>query len=120
MTDSDLCYYCAKANALKLTCGQRGELAFIPTGYHNWKAATDTRKGSAKHQHSAYHNMAIQGASSSNRFDDIGELLSEAHRAEKDTNKQMLLHILSTVRLLARLGLVYRDTMTIHQTSCNF
>ena len=86
-TESVLCYYCAKANALKLTCGQRGDLAFISTGYHNWKAATDSRKGFAKHQNSAYHNMAIQAASSSNRLDNIGELLSEAHRAEKDTNK---------------------------------
>ena len=28
-TDSVLCYYCAKAYALKITCGQRGDLAFI-------------------------------------------------------------------------------------------
>ena len=60
-TDSVLCYYCAKAHALNITCGQRGDLAFISAGYHNWKAATDSRKkGFAKHQHSAYHNMAIQ------------------------------------------------------------
>ena len=77
-----------------------GDLAFISAGYHNWKAATDSRKGFAKHHHSAYHNMAIQALS--NRFDDIGKLLSDAHRAEKDTNKQMLLHVLSTVRYLAR------------------
>ena len=73
-TDSVLCYYCAKAYALKITCGQRGDLAFISAGYRNWKAATDSRKGFAKHQHFAYHKMAIQALS--NRFDDIGELLS--------------------------------------------
>ena len=93
-TDSILCYYCAKANALKITCGQRGlrgDLAFVSTGYHNWKAATDSRKGFAKHEHFTYHLTAIQALS--NKSDDIRELLSDAHRAEKDTNRQMLLHV---------------------------
>ena len=94
---------------MKITCGQRGlrgDLAFVSTGYHNWKAATDSRKGFTKHEHSTYHLTAIQALS--NKSDDIGELLSDAHRAEKDTNRQMLLHVLSTVRYLARQGLAFR------------
>ena len=94
-----LCYYCAKVNALTITYGQRGDVAFILTGYYNLRAAADSRKGFAIHQHSTHHNMAIQALS--NTFDGIGELLSDAHRAKKDMNKQMLLHILSTVRYLA-------------------
>ena len=117
-TDSVLCYYCAKANALKLTCSQREDLAFISTGYQNWKAATDSRKGFAKHQHSAYHKMAIEAIVLSNRCNNIGELLSESHKPEKDMNKQMLLHILSTVRFLARQGLAYRGH--IDDNSGNF
>lgn len=107
-TDSVLSYYCAKAHALKLACSQRGDLAFISTGYHNWKAATDSKKGFAKHERSAYHKMAIEATVLSNRCTDIGELLSDSHRAEKDVNKRMLLHTLSTVRFLARQGLAYR------------
>ena len=82
----------------------KGDLAFVSTGYHNWKGATDSRKGFAKHEHSTYHLTTIQALS--NQSDDIGEL--DAHRAEKYTNGQMLLHVLSTVRYLARQGLAFR------------
>lgn len=49
---SVLCYYCAIANFLKLIRRQKGELVFISKGYYNWKIATDSRKGFAKHQRS--------------------------------------------------------------------
>ena len=99
-----LCCYCAKVNASTITCGQMGDLAFISTGYHNLRAAADSRKGFAIHQHSTHHNMAIQALS--NTFDGIGELLSDAYRAEKDMNKQMLLYILPLGTW--RQGLAYR------------
>ena len=42
------------------TEGTQGDIAFVSTGYHNWKAAADSRKGFAKHEHSTYHLTAIQ------------------------------------------------------------
>ena len=75
-------------------------------GYCNWKDATSAFK---KHQESKTHCEAVEAMITlPNTTSDVGELLSKAHKEEKELARDMLRSILSSVRYLARQGLALR------------
>lgn len=64
-----------------------------------------------KHQSSSTHNEAVESVITLPRTTrDIGELMSSNHKRDKETAREMLQVILSTVRFLARQGLALRGS----------
>ena len=75
-------------------------------GNCNWKDATSAFK---KHQESKTHCEAVEAMITLPKTtSDVGELLSKAHKEEKELARDMLRSILSSVRYLARQGLALR------------
>ena len=74
-------------------------------GYCNWKDATSA----FKKQESKTHCEAVEAMITLPKTtSDVGELLSKAHKEEKELARDMLRSILSSVRYLARQGLTLR------------
>jgi len=64
-----------------------------------------------KHQSSSTHSEAVESVITLPRTTrDIGELMSSNHKRDKETAREMLQIILSTVRFLARQGLALRGS----------
>jgi len=87
----------------KFLASTKRESAFVSKGFTYWKEATIAFK---KHQSSDCHKEATEAIVSfpeQVRF--VEELLSEAHREEKATNRRVLLKILQRIRFLGRQGL---------------
>ena len=105
--DAAFCHLCMTADhdGKFLACTKR-EPAFVSRGFTYWKEATIAFK---EHQSSDCHKEATEAiVSLSEQVRDVGELLSEAHREEKATNRRMLLKILQCIRFLAHQGLPLR------------
>jgi hypothetical protein len=78
----------------------------VSKGYCNWKDATSAFR---KHQESETHCEAVEAMITLPKTtSDVGELLSKAHKEEKELARDMLRSILSSVRYLARQGLALR------------
>ena len=90
----------------KFLASTKREPAFVSRGFTYWKEATTAFK---KHQSSDCHKEATEAiVSLPQQVRDIRELLSDAHREQKATNKRMLLKILQCIRFLAHQGLPLR------------
>ena len=75
-------------------------------GFSNWKDATTMLK---KHEQSSCHCEAVEVTftlPATTR--DVSEQLSQEHQKEKETNRKMLLKVVSCIRYLARQGLALR------------
>ena len=75
-------------------------------GFSNWKDATTILK---KHEQSSCHREAVEVTitlPATTR--DVGEQLCQEHQKEKETNRKMLLKVISCIRYLARQGLALR------------
>ena len=78
----------------------------LSKGFSNWKNATILFN---KHQYSKTHREAVEALIILPRTSrDVGELLSEAHKADKDNARQMLDIIVTSVRYLARQDIALR------------
>ena len=90
-----------KQGRLKLT--GLAEPSFLSKGFHNWKNAI---RLFVKHESTSIHKQAVSALSLRTR--DIGALLSVEYSNEKKENQAYLLHVISTLRFLARQGLPLR------------
>ena len=78
----------------------------VSSGYCNWK---DAPAAFRKHQESKTHCEAVEVMITlPNTMSDVGELLSNAHKREKELARDMLRIILSSIKYLARQGLALR------------
>ena len=76
-------------------------------GFSKWKDTTTVLK---KHEQSSCHRETVQVTftlPATTR--DVGEQLSHQHKKEKETNRRMLLKVVSCIRYLARQGLALRS-----------
>jgi hypothetical protein len=107
--DLAFCYTCVTAVAsgkLKLSTGNVKDSAFISTGFSNWKDATVSF---AHHTDSITHKTAVDLVITLPKTTgDIGELLSAAHAAEKESNRKCLATIAQCIQFLARQALALR------------
>ena len=78
------------------------EQAFLIKGFTNWKDAT---RVFSKHEASDFHKQAV--AAMANKAD-VGVMLSSQLAKEKQSNREYLLHVMSTIRFLARQALPLR------------
>ena len=75
-------------------------------GYSNWKDATVAFR---KHKESNTHQEAVEAVITLPKTTgNVGELLSKAHKEERQVARDMLLLILSNVKYLARQGVALR------------
>ena len=80
----------------------------ISKGYNNWKDAT---MGFRKYQESKTHQEAVEVVITlPQTASNVGELLSKAHKQEREFARNMLGLILSSVKYLARQGLALRGS----------
>ena len=80
----------------KVTTGNIDE-SFVSSRFTNWKDATYAFK---RHKVSEAHKTAIKTISKTTK--DTGTVLSEGYKREVETNRQMLLKIISIIRFLCR------------------
>ena len=81
-------------------------VAYVSKWFSNWKDATTMLK---KHEQSSCHREAVEltiTLPATTR--DIGEQLLQEHEKEKETNRKMLLKVISCIQYLARQGLALR------------
>lgn len=102
-----LCHVCAQAmQSGKLTFSKNVEASFITKGFQNWKDATRLFRA---HEMSKCHVEAVQKiVRLPTTTPDVGEMLVGQLVEDKKRNRDMLLHILGSVQLLARQGLALR------------
>ena len=82
------------------------DACFVFSGFTNWKDATCAFK---RHEVSDEHKAAVEAiVTIPKTTKDIGTALSEGYKQEVETNRQMLLKIISIVRFLCRQGLPLR------------
>ena len=107
--DLAFCHTCVTAVAsgkLALSTGNVKDSAFICTGFSNWKDATVSF---AHHTDSTTHKTAVELVITLPKTTgDVGELLSSAHAAEKESNRKCLATIAQCIRFLARQALALR------------
>lgn len=104
--DSALCHICVNASIENKISSGYAETSFISKGYTNWK---DAIKNFSNHEQCNSHKEALErSVTLPKETKDVGELLSQAHAAEKKQNRECLLKILSNIRFLARQGLALR------------
>ena len=77
-------------------------------GYSNWKDALSNNRGFKLHESSSCHRVSVETVYTLPRTtNDVADLLSKKHAAEKEIAKKALLKILSNVRFLARQALPF-------------
>ena len=78
-------------------------------GYSNWKDALSNNRGFKLYESSSCHLVSVETVYTLPRTtNDVADLLSKKHAAEKEIAKEALLKILSNVRFLARQSLSFR------------
>ena len=86
------------------------EATFIEKGYSNWKDAVSNNRGFKLHESSNCHRVSVETVYALPRTtNDVADLLSKKHAAEKEIAKKPLLKILSNVRFLARQPFRFED-----------
>ena len=96
------CFTCITAARQHQVIHKRGDTAFVRNGFSDWKDATVSFR---KHEASAVHTDAVQGALAPKTRPDVAEMLSSELARQKADNRQCLLKILSNLMFLARQGL---------------
>ena len=85
------------------------EAMFMEKGYSNWKEALSNNRGIKLHESFSCHRVSVETVCTLPRTtNDIADLLSKKHAAEKEITKKALLKILSNERFLARQALSFR------------
>ena len=104
---------------LALLTGNVKDSAFISTGFSNWKDATVSF---AHCTDSATHKAAVELVITLPKTTgDVGELLSSAHAAEKESSCKCLATIAQCIRFLARRHLHYVEmVINMIAISCKF
>ena len=107
--DLAFCHTCVSAVAsgkLSLWAGNVKDSAFLSTGFSNWKDGTVSF---SHHTESTTHKTAVELVIMlPNTTGDVGELLSAALAAEKQSNRKCLVTIAESIRFLARQALALR------------
>ena len=79
----------------------------VSKGFCNWKDGTLSFR---KHEQSLCHKEAVEViVTLPATVNDIGEMMSQQHAIEKERNRKVFLHILSSIRFLAHQGLPLRS-----------
>ena len=104
---------------LALSTGNVKDSAYISTGFSNWKDATVSF---AHHTDSTTHKAAVEVVITLPKTTgDVGELLSSAHAAEKESNRKCLATIAQCIRFLHGRHLHYVEmVMNMIAISCKF
>ena len=116
--DSVLCFYCATTIQRKIPLTGYTDKTFTETGFNNWQKALHKF---SKHEQSTCHRYAVDTITKS--IKDVGEMLCSAHAKEKANNRKAMYTILSTIRFLARQGLLVRGNHVGHgcgESNSNF
>ena len=98
--DAAFCFTCIKAISQNLITSSKIEQTFVTEGFRNWKKACEKNCGFYKHQQSDCHLEAAERYHYATSGQDIGRVLSSEYEQEKETNRTVLLKILSNVRYL--------------------
>ncbi|XP_072565314.1 zinc finger MYM-type protein 1-like [Paramormyrops kingsleyae] len=109
-----LCFYCSKGFSHQSSFGQRADVAFISSGFRNWKKAI------AKftvHQNSQAHCHYV--SVSAHQSNPISAQLSSPWSKQQEVARHCFRKIVSSVRLVARQGQAIRghtdDSGNLHQ-----
>ena len=107
--DQVFCNTCIQAyNQGHLNSCNNMEATFMKKGYSNWKDALSNNCGFKLHESSSCHHVSVETAYTLPRTtNDVADLLSKKHAAEKEVAKKALLKILSNVWFLARQALPF-------------
>ena len=100
INDAAFCFTCIKAVSQNLITSSKIEQKFVTGGFRNWKKACEKNCGFHKHQQSDCHLEAAERYHYATSGQDIGRALSSEYEQEKQTNRTVLLKILSNVRYL--------------------
>ena len=115
--DAAFCFVCINAEKKHMISSTKSEHVFTKYGFTNWKKALEKNKGFLKHENSDSHKEATERlitAPISTKCD-IDEMMSDIAQEEKETNRKMLLKILSSIRYLARQALPLRGNWDDYQ-----
>ena len=95
----------------------KSEHVFTKYGFTNWKKALEKNKGFLKHENSDSHKEATERLITAPKSTkcDIDEMMSDIAQEEKETNRKMLLKILSIIWYLARQALPLRGNWDDYQ-----
>ena len=97
------CITALKTGKMSVSKGNVKDLAFLYTGFSNWK---DTTVAFGSHEKSATHKIAVETVITLPRTTrDVGELISSAHAAEKLKSRQCLVIITESICFLTRQGI---------------
>ena len=100
------CFTCVKAARGKLLFNTKTDVAFISTGFHNWK---DGPPGFSKHQSSDCHKEAVEkSVTTPYTTGYVGEPFNSQLSSERKENRENFLLILRNIKFLARQGLPLR------------
>ncbi len=100
VNDAAFCFTCIKAASQNLISSSKIEKAFVGEGFRNWKKACEKDCGFYKHQQSDSHLEAAERYHYATTGEDIGSVVSSNYKQEMETNRKILLKILSNVRYL--------------------
>lgn len=104
--DSVTCFVCRKQNAQKNLISEHcKELAFLETGFRNWKNALSKFE---KHQVSKCHIAATSNEIVIPQCGNVIAMINENERANMEMNRRCFLEILDAIQYLARQGLPLR------------
>ncbi|PIK42676.1 putative zinc finger MYM-type protein 1-like [Apostichopus japonicus] len=98
------CHTCIQAHnrKIRLISGGNVDLAFISTGFRNWKDATRRFRA---HQETTHKDAVMMSVTLPKTTRDVGESLSSQLVKEKKERREIFLKIISNIRFLARQGL---------------
>ena len=114
--DAAYCHTCRKADEQGKLKTKYKDLAFISSGFTNWKDGT---VGFTKHESSCCHKEAVEMLDVLPKTtQNIGEQLCHIHGSNKIINRKMLLKILQNVMFLARQNIALRGDKD--ETDSNF
>ncbi|XP_071810718.1 zinc finger MYM-type protein 1-like [Apostichopus japonicus] len=102
--DMAFCHTCIQAHnrKIRLISGGNVDLAFISTGFRNWKDATRRFRA---HQETTHKDAVMMSVTLPKTTTDVGESLSSQLVKEKKERREIFLKIISNIRFLARQGL---------------
>ena len=105
---------CSGGAVRQANVSKNAEALFLSKGFQNLKDATRIFRahGVSKCHREAVQKVVLLPLTTPN----VGELLSSKLAEERKQNREMLLHILRSVQLLARQGLVFRGELATAET----
>ena len=107
--DTVYCIICLNAKRFHMLSDVKVEEAFVKKGYYNWKNAGSTDKGFNIHESSRCHQQAVHRLLTVPKStQDISLALEKNLSNVQRQNRESLLKVISSVRYLARQGLLLR------------